>query len=155
MIHAVLMIGLLAFPSPAPGGSAGQYVCNAPTANEWLKQGPAVGTSGFTEVDRARVLAVSADLEAATAMLATVDAIEITPQQAQRFSGQSDLPDGTPYLARAVFPTPRPMVIVNWYGADLYVFAGGLGCAPYEKHPVVVFLDQRPERVFVSASAAL
>ena len=154
MIHTTLMIGLLALWSPV-SGSVGQHICREPTTNAWLRQEPVADRSGFTDVDKSQVLDVSADLEAATALLATAGSVEITPQQARQFSGQSSLPGGRPYLVRAVFPTPHPVVNVNWRGADLYVFAGGLGCAPYEKHPIVVFLDKQPIQVFVSATAAL
>ena len=155
MIHTTLMIGLLALLSPVTGGLAGQSSCREPTTNAWLRQGPVADPSGFMPIDESQVLNVSAGLEAATTLLMTADAVEITRLQARQFSGQSSLPGGTPYLVRAVFPNSHPAISVSWRGTDLYVFAGGLGCAPYEKRPIVVFLDRQPTQVFVSAAAAL
>ena len=37
----------------------------------------------------------------------------------------------------------------------LVVFADGLGCAPFTKRPVVVWLDREPAELFVGAHAAL
>jgi len=155
MIHIASLAALIAFSGPPAPAPDARFVCREPTTNEWLKQAPATDSAGFVQVDASRVVAVSSNLSDATALLMTADAVQISPHQVQQFTGQASRSDATPYLVRAVFPTSRPNVSVSWHGPDLYVFAGGLGCAPYLKHPIVVFLDQRPVQVFVSASAAL
>jgi len=101
---------------------------------------------------------VSNDVPVAIALLATEEAVKLTSEQVQRFAGEPGHLGGsgtTPYLIRAVYPTASPSISVGWHGNDLYVFAGGLGCAPYEQHPIIVYLDWPPASVFVSASAAL
>lgn len=135
-----------------------QSACTLPTTNEWLKQAPATDWARFARVDASLVQQVSNDVPSAVALLANEDAVQLSPEQVQRFAGRppEDVPSGTAaYLVRAVFPTGRPSVSVGWYQNDLHVFAGGLGCAQYEKRPIIVYLGRHPHNVFVSASAAL
>lgn len=61
----------------------------------------------------------------------------------------------SPWLVRAVYPTPNAFVGASWFGTTLSVTAGGMGCAPFARHPVVIWLDKMPHRVEVTASAAL
>jgi len=101
---------------------------------------------------------VSKDLQRAISLLRKRSAILLSDRDVARFGGalrQKRDRRLRPYLVRAVFPTSNPMIRVSWDADSLFVFAAGLGCSPYVKHPIVVFLDREPKRVFVSASAAL
>ena len=131
--------------------------CKLPTTNEWLKRDRA-NWNEFVPVDASLIYQISNDLPSAIRLLANEGAVQISSNQVRRFTGEPliEEPVGrTAYLIRAVFPTRRPSVSVGWYQDDLEVFAGGLGCARYEKHAIIVYLDRRPVTVFVGASAAL
>ena len=155
MIRLALLSTILISSGPAAVDLNRQVVCREPTTNEWLREAPAANRSGFTQVDPSLVVAVTSNVSSAIGLLSHDEVVAITPQQVRRFTGLAGRLAGTPYLVRAVFPTSRPSVSVSVHGTDLYVFAGGLGCAPYQKQPLVVFLDARPTDVFVAASAAL
>lgn len=153
-VLAFLVLAVCAGATP----SQSQPACTLPTVNEWLKQAPATDWAGFAELDASLVRQVSNDIPSAVALLANDGAVPLSSEQVQRFAGRpaGDVPSGTlAYLVRAVFPTGRPRVSVGWHKNDLHVFAGGLGCARYEKRPIIVYLGRRPDNVFVSASAAL
>lgn len=136
---------------------AGQFRCDAPTANEWLL--PSAKRIEGGEIEPSSVYPVEGNLDRAIALLDEESAIPLTQAQLSGFStkgaGASLKPTHSAYLVRAVYPTTRPQLKVAWMGSDLHVFADGLGCAPFVKHPVIVILDRKPMRVFVNASAAL
>ncbi len=158
MVRAFLIVAFWALAACAASASASQSTCNQPTTNPWLKDNRQNDWTGWTDVDASLVQKVSNDIPAAIAVLATDGAVPLTEEQVRLFTGESAHlggSDTTPYLVRAVYPTAHPSISVGWHGNDLYVFAGGLGCAPYEEHPIIVYLDRSPARVFVSASAAL
>ncbi|MNS43312.1 hypothetical protein D3C72_757100 [compost metagenome] len=132
--------------------------CNLPATNEWLQRPPPTDGASFKQVDASLVWEVTNDAQGAVAALTTEAVVEISREQVRHFAGEaagSAAPNGVAYLVRAVFPSRWPSVRVEWSENDLHVFAGGLGCFRYEKHPVIVYLNRRPANVFVSASAAL
>jgi hypothetical protein len=138
--------------------AAAQYGCHEPTSNEWLDQGFYRGPGA--EVRDDFVQPVTNDLPRAVAMLSSAQFVRLSANDVRRFLGPGfAIPRGRklePHLVRAVFPTDRPKLGVSWdNNGNLFVFAGGLGCAPFSKHPIVIFLDREPQRIFVSASAAL
>lgn len=152
----------LTFALTACGGSAAtphesEFSCNLPTTNEWLKREP-VDWTELVRIDPSHIRQISNELPSAIRLLEHDSAVQVSAEQVTMFTGVpvSNGPAGTTaYLVRAVFPTARPVISVGWYQADLMVVANGLGCAPYEKHPIIVYLDRRPANVFVGASAAL
>ena len=145
--------------SSLPGAATvtGQSACTAPTSNEWLRQGN--GSGPVKELPASQVRPVARHLEEAIAKLETRSVVLLSDAEARKFSGEENAtgsrPKLRPYLVRAVYPTGNPTLHVAWNGHRLDVFAGGLGCAPFAKHPIVVFLERRPREVFVMASAAL
>jgi hypothetical protein len=158
MVRAFLIIAFWTLAAYAASANDRQSTCNQPTTNDWLNGNLQSDWTGWTDVDASLVQQVSKDLSPAIALLATEGAVPLTAEEVRRFTGDSAHLGGsgaTPYLIRAVYPTANPSISVGWYGNDLYVFAGGLGCAPYEEHPIIAYLDRSPARVFVSASAAL
>jgi hypothetical protein len=140
----------------APLGDS-QFQCKQPAANEWLKQGTYKGPGPQVSSDFIRP--VTKDLPGAISLLKKRSAIRLSEKNLGRFVGRdfrwTQDRRLKPYLVRAVFPSGNPMVGADWDGDDLYVFAGGLGCAAYKKHPVVMFLGRKPKRVFVRAMSAL
>lgn len=159
MIRVLSAISLFALTACAGGmPDPNEPACNLPTTNEWLRNPPPADRAGFASIDASRVRKVSNDLPAAIALLAADDLVQISSTQVGQFTQEppGEGPAGsTAYLVRAVYPTPYSVVRVGWLMNDLHVFAGGLGCAPFEKHPIIVYLDRQPESVFVSASSAL
>jgi hypothetical protein len=140
-----------------PVPATAQFTCKAPTSNVWLKQGRSSDRAEHLSPDRIRP--VSQALPRAIAKLATRSAVPLSIPEFQAFTGSAS-PTNLghrlrPYLVRAVFSTTNPQLDVWWDGKTLDVNADGLGCAPFLKHPVVVFLDRQPRQVFVAASAAL
>ncbi|MNH49034.1 hypothetical protein D3C73_05970 [compost metagenome] len=129
--------------------------CNLPATNEWLQRPPPTHGASFKQVDASLVWEVTNDAQGAVAALTTEAVVEISREQVRHFAGEaagSAAPNGVAYL---VFPSRWPSVRVGWSENDLHVFAGGLGCFRYGKHPVIVYLNRRPANVFVSALAAL
>ena len=59
----------------------------------------------------------------------------------------------SPWLVRAVYPTPNSSASASWFGDTLSISAGGMGCALYARHPVVVWLEKMPHRISVEAMA--
>ena len=114
-------------------------------------------------LSRSRITPVTVHLSEAVARLNDRDAVELTSSEAATFIGSANPPslaeNGAPplrpWLVRAVFPTFNPLLDAAWKGDKLVVFADGLGCAPFVKHPVVVWLDRAPASVIVIATADL
>jgi hypothetical protein len=139
-----------------PGAAAtAQDQCTLPTTNEWLAQ--ASSGAPATQVEADKVVPVSKNITKAVARLRDHSVVPLGTREMQEFIDLPTSPSAglRPYLVRAVFPTANPSLDLRWDGVRLDVFAGGLGCAPYVKHPVVVFLERQPKHVFVMASAAL
>ena len=151
MVLRIAAVAAIASAAPA----AAQYQCTAPTSNSWLRQAPA--STPETRIDDRFVRPVTRALPHAVAMLKKQALIRLSERDVKRFTGTVIPSDQSlrPYLVRAVFPTATPNLELSWGGSSLHVFAAGLGCAPFTKHPIVVFLDRKPHRVFVMASAAL
>jgi hypothetical protein len=113
-------------------------------------------SDGFAEIDRSRIHIVTRDLDAATARLSARSIVPLGRAQLSRFLGEvpaSPAKGLRPYLVRAVFPVLNPVLGVRVQGSALTVLAGGLGCAPFVKHPIIVYLEREPVDVFVIASA--
>lgn len=143
------------------GRGAAQSSCTEPTTSEWLKQPPR-SSEPTTVVDTSQVHPVTQELPRAVKMLENHSIVPLEPMDVIQVGGgdvatlrQEQGRQLRPYLVRAVFPTPSPKLDVRWSGSSLQVFAGGLGCAPFAKHPIIVFLHHQPTQVFVMASAAL
>lgn len=135
--------------------TAGRFKCDAPTTNEWLL--PPAGSGKSEKVDAALVYPVQKHVERAVGLLDKQSATPLTQAQLAEF-GVDAAPSTSvrrAYLVRAVYPVQRPTLDVSWVSRDLHVFANGLGCAPFVKRPLVIFLDRKPRRVFVTAAAAL
>lgn len=146
-----LILASAAHAQPA----AGQFRCDAPTSNEWLLPPP--DTDKGEKVDSGLIYPLQKDVERAIGLLDNQGAIPLTRAQLAEF-GVDAAPFSAArraYLVRAVYPVERPRFDVSRVGEDLHVFASGLGCAPFVKRPLVIFLDRKPRRVFVTAAAAL
>ena len=157
MGRAFLIIACCASTACAGWASDSHSTCSQPLTNAWLKDSHQADWTGRTDVDASLVQQVSHDIPAAIDLLATEGAVQLSAEEVRRFAGDLAPLRGTgatPYLIRAVYPTAHPSISVGWHGNDLYVFAGGLGCAPYVQHPIIVYLIRPPASVFVSASAA-
>jgi len=134
------------------------FKCDASTYDDWLEPTPKAQEG--TKVDALLVRPVVSNLSQALSMLQKRNIASLTPDDVKMFLGSKAMPlipDNRlrPYLVRAVFPTSYPSLEIQLKGDDLYVFAGGLGCVAFSKHPIIVFLDHQPAHVFVRASAAL
>ena len=139
--------------------AAAQYQCNLPTTNEWLR-GEVYREGPDSEIGEDLIFPVSINLPRAIALLKKDSAVAMSVAQARQFAGPDlKLPVNRrlkPYLVRAVFPSGDPTTGLSWGPhSRLRVFAEGLGCNLYVKHPIIVFLDRRPKQVFVVASGAL
>lgn len=150
-INAAWLLGV-----PRQGAWA-QPGCDAPADSDWLKPAAA---STERALDPGLIRPVGRALPRAIALLATRSSVVLTAADVVAMTGVPTVPppqDRTlrPYLVRAVFPTDKPVLTVRWSGANLHVAAAGLGCAPFTRHPIIVFLDRAPADVFVTASAAL
>lgn len=158
LFYAVLALGV-STPEQAKGDITSVQRCELPTAHEWLVSPTGRDWRRAEALDPGLVKMVSLDVAAEAAqLLEKADAVPLSVDQVLRFVGAEpgDMPaDMRPYLVRAVFPSPNVRVSVERLGDDLNVFAGGLGCFPYKKRPVIVYLDRAPDRIFVSAAAAL
>jgi hypothetical protein len=147
----VLAVSLTTAPASA------QFTCAVPTTNEWLKHGDGSGPS--KQLSEGRVRPVTDRIADAVNKLEGPSVVALSDADLKRFIGQvsgaGSSPGFHPYLVRAVYPTGNPSLDVRWNGKRLDVFARGLGCAAFVKHPIVVFLERRPRRVYVMASAAL
>jgi hypothetical protein len=133
--------------------ASAQQGCDKPYTNEWLTQSPGDSPVAF---DSPQVVPVTRHLVLAIAKLDSASIVPLPPDQVLRFTGAMITQPGLqPYLVRAVFPTLRPHIGIAEKGNNLTIFADGMGCAPYVKHPIVIFLKHKPNRVFVSAAAVL
>jgi hypothetical protein len=134
-----------------------QITCTAQAANEWLRKGDSPGPG--TQLSADRIRPVTQRVPQANAKLQRRSVALLTDAEIQKFTGQPSAKASDrrlrAYLVRAVFPTGNPSLDVRWDGRRLDVFARGLGCAPFTKHPIIVFLERPPRQVFVRASAAL
>lgn len=153
-----LLFGSIGFTASAAAMSvAAQTSCAQPTTNEWLGQNRGVAPTNQLQAERVRK--VSMRLDRAVARLKSRSAVLLTDEEVQAFTGSGRASIESrglrAYLVRAVFPTRSPSLDVRWDGKRLDVFAGGLGCASFTKHPIVVFLEQKPRQVVVMATAAL
>jgi hypothetical protein len=146
-------LAAVVFAAPATA----QYSCSSPTTNEWLTKGD--HPSPEAQLSDERVLPVTQRVPEAIAKLESRSAIRLGETEVRHFTEESSARISNhklrAYLVRAVFPTPHPRFWVKWDGVRLDVFAGGLGCAPFTKHPIIVLLERRPREVYVGASAAL
>jgi hypothetical protein len=144
----------------SPEAASAQSGCRYPTTNGWLsaagrdgdfKAAPAP-VSTFPVVDGLPAAIVRLEAKPIEAISAA-EAVQMAgPEISQALSQNTGL---RPYLVRAVFPTARPSIKVERRGDDLTVFAAGLGCAPFTKHPLVILLDREPRRIAVAANSAL
>jgi hypothetical protein len=60
-----------------------------------------------------------------------------------------------PYLVRGVSPNGGGVFQVGMLGDEVRVFCGGLGPSRYEMRPLIVFLEQKPTRIWVGTASAL
>jgi hypothetical protein len=147
----------LALAVAAPASA--QFKCDAPTKNAWLTEGlrwdetaPLVPPGRILEIEPAAV----------PEAIRALDRVAILPLDGERLTrllgaGRPAAPPEnlSPYLVRAVYPTPSPHLSATLNGGVLRVSASGLGCAPFVKHPVVIYLERAPETIEVTADAAL
>jgi hypothetical protein len=134
-----------------------QFGCDAPTSDEWLYSAEQPAEGARLGPDRVRPVVRA--LPQAISLLATRSALPLSTAQVEQFTGSAAHPSHgggfQAYLVRSVFPTPDPHLDVSWDGNTLSVAAAGMGCAPFRKNPIVVFLERQPEHVLVIATAAL
>jgi hypothetical protein len=152
----MIALTFLVLATTATEPATAQFTCALPTSSEWLKQGDSSGP--VKQLGEKRVRPVSAHQAGAVAKLVRRSAVLLTEAEVRKFTGEpSSISDRAlrGYLVRAVYPTANPALDVIWDGTRLDVFASGLGCAAYVKHPIVVFIKRPPRRVYVMASAAL
>jgi hypothetical protein len=140
----------------APVPAAAQNGRTEPTSSEWLRQAPNPQPPKRLSDDQ--VSPVAHELPEAIARLERSPAVPLRDSEVQKFLGRP-APDADrklrAYLVRAVFPSAHSMVHVRRDGSRLDIFADGLGCAPYTKHPIIVFTDRRPRRIYVMAGTVL
>lgn len=154
----VIFVGsALAIAVAAPASA--QFKCDAPTKNGWLTEGlrwdetaPLVPPGRILEIESAAV----------PEAIRALDRVAILPLDGERLrrllgTGRPAAPSAnlSPYLVRAVYPTPSPQLSATLTGGVLRMSASGLGCAPFLKHPVVIYLERAPRTVEVTADAAL
>jgi hypothetical protein len=149
----LVVLGLVPTPSVAQDDRCPGSI----TTDDWLKAGIELGP--FQEIPSERVIPVDGNIAEAVKKLRKKPAISLKNSEVARFVGESSVlpnqPNLRPYLVRSVFATTNTVVKVRWYGEQLSVFAGSLGCPYYTKHPIIVFLERRPREVFVGAATAL
>jgi hypothetical protein len=155
-----LPIRLLALVMAVTTGTAHaqQFRCDESSHDPWMASW--VARDGAVPVPRSSIVEIDpATMTEAVALLQTREAVELQPTQLTHFLKADPArqpPEGLkPYLFRAVYPVSRTFLSASWFGNLLQITSGGLGCAPFLKHPVVVYLDQLPEKVDVQASAGL
>jgi hypothetical protein len=153
-LSPVLMLTILVLPQTAMAQSS----CRRSIKNEWLQR-PIASQRG-AEIESANVLPVNKNIVEATATLDDRHFVALAVSDLRKFvEGPLHTPSHTgrsrPYLVRAVFPAAAPSLHVRWSGSDLHVFAGGLGCAPFRKQPIIVFLHKKPANVYVMATSAV
>lgn len=95
-VALAIMFALAACAGTGPMPNESQSVCNLPTTNEWLKRDRANWT-GFVPVDESLIHQISNDLPSAIMLLTHEGAVQISPDQARRFTGEPviDAPAGT------------------------------------------------------------
>jgi hypothetical protein len=153
-------------------GLHGQQAKSRTDASRWVLDGTArCSLQEQIEVERSRIVNINpAQRELAIQILENKSAVLLSsekfkelmngPQTADFLppsaSGVSNgLSNLQPYLIRAVSVSPTNRIIsVHWCHQDLLVFSGSLGGDSLQKDPVVVFLQAKPRRVFVSYAAA-
>ena len=138
-----------------PRAASAQWTCSLPATSEWLREG-SPPSDDFAEIDRSRIHIVTHYLDTARTMLSARSIVPLDRAQLSRFLGgvpASPAKGLQPYLVRAVFPVSNPVLGVRVQGSALTVLAGGLGCASFVKHPIIVYLEREPVDVFVIASA--
>jgi hypothetical protein len=157
--YRVLAILMLLAAAPGRARST-EFRCDLPTANPWLTSAP----EGFRDrppIDSSRIQPVSVrePMAEAVARLADRSVSPLTRAQAARLT-RAPAPVGAsaprPSQVRAVYPGPNPRVVAIWIGRPrLVLSADGMGCARFVKHPLVLWLDRGPARLFVVAGATL
>ena len=158
-----MLLAFLVSTMFAASRTASPRTCNEPTENEWLTARSAVSAQTFSAkkftLPSNRILIVESDLEEAVARLQKPTVIPLKAREVRKFTGRSFEYAGRanlkPYLVRAVFPTSNPRISVTGYGEVTEVAAAGLGCHPYLKHPLVLFLKHPLQKLIVSAHAAM
>jgi len=146
----------LLFALALAGSSApAQVACDAPSRNAWLHSGPVVPETGPHIVVPAAP--VERDMSRAILALERNPVIALRPADVTRFgvTAPTLAPGVTPYLVRAVYPTARPHITAGLDRTVLRIHASGMGCAPFLKHPIIVWLAQAPKTLVVTADAAL
>jgi hypothetical protein len=160
-MRLALVLCLATLPAAACA-SQSEFRCDASTFDSWLAKSPGELRS-LPTLPEERIAAVTQDVGGAIARLRDRDSVMLTDSEAGVLTGGAAAPPAgagggpplRPWLVRAVFPVSSPHLDAAWEGDGLVVFADGLGCAPFVKHPVVVWLDKAPARVIVVATAAL
>lgn len=148
-------IGMLLALVMAGTSAPAQVACDAPSANAWLQSGPAVPETGPHIV--VPVAPVERDMSRAILALERKPVIALRPADVTRFGVTPPVlaPGVKPYLVRAVYPAARPHITAGLDKMVLRIHAAGMGCAPFLKHPVIVWLAQPPKTLVVTADAAL
>ena len=145
------LVVLAAAPAPA------QYPCTIPATNEWLSKGDR--SESEKKLDGDRIRPVTEHISESITKLLSHSVLSLSVADVKYFTGKPSASDFDsrlrPYLVRAVYPTSDPAFDVRWDGRRLDVVTEGLGCEPYVKHPVVVFLERPPQEVYVMAFSAL
>ena len=94
----------------------------------------------------------------AVGLLTQVQIVELSYEEARLLEVDSRSILGTmgakPFLVRGVSPNKAGMCNATLQGATLSVFCGSLGDFSYELRPVVVFLKQKPNSVWIGALTA-
>ena len=140
--------------APDPGGG-----CSASMSDSWLVPNPP-GVEALAFTDTSKPVGVNRNLAEAMLRLAEQSFVPLSEGDVRFFLREEPPPSvksggKRPYLVRAVFSIPNPTIGGEWGGQDLFISTFGLGCYPYTKHPVLVYLERVPRRVYVSAMAAL
>lgn len=160
---AFRLIGLLiplSLAGPLASPALAQSACNAPSRDEWLTSPPVGATEQVVPIAPFQLFQIPSPMvDEAIAMLVTAEFVPLDRSDLVRLIGDNGFPGVEmrlrPYLVRAVYPVANPQFLPAWRGNVLRIEAYGMGCAPFVKHPVVIYLDRVPARIEVRASADL
>jgi hypothetical protein len=147
------------FAALAATPASAQFKCDAPSHSEWMTPGLQWNEKA-PQIPRGRIVEIEpAMVTEAVRILDSAKAVPLDQAGVSKFLGKGHLPPPeaglSPFLVRAVYPTASPVLSATLLDGVLRISAGGLGCSPFLKHPVVIYLERAPVTIEVSADAAL
>jgi hypothetical protein len=144
------------------GGLQGQQIKSHADINSWVSDGTAsCSLHEQIEVDKSTIVDINpAYRKAAVELLQNESAVLLSREKYKEFVYGREPADFhllrlRPYIVRAVSANlTNRSISVHRCRQNLFVFRGSLGGDGPQKDPVVVFLREKPRRVFVSYMTA-